>query len=66
LPKKYIGLSPCYRREAGSYGKDTAGLYRVHQFMKVEQVVLLPADVAMSEQYHAQILANAEEVVTDL
>jgi seryl-tRNA synthetase len=66
LPKKYIGYSPCYRREAGSYGKDTAGLYRVHQFMKVEQVVILPADVAMSDQYHAQILANAEEIVRDL
>jgi seryl-tRNA synthetase len=66
LPKKYVGFSPCYRREAGSYGKDTAGLYRVHQFTKLEQFVLLPEDVAMSDQYHAQILANAEELVTDL
>lgn len=66
LPKKYVGLSPCYRREAGSYGKDTSGLYRVHQFMKVEQVVLLPEDIAMSNQYHAQILSNSEELVTDL
>ena len=66
LPKKLVCLSACYRREAGSYGKDTAGLYRVHQFSKVEQVVILPEDVAMSDQYHAQILANAEELVVDL
>ena len=66
LPKKFVGLSPCYRREAGTYGKDTSGLYRVHQFMKIEQVVLLPEDVKMSDQYHAQILANAEELVADL
>ncbi|MDD3868154.1 MAG: serine--tRNA ligase [Candidatus Absconditabacteria bacterium] len=66
LPKKYVGLSPCYRREAGSYGKDTSGLYRVHQFMKVEQVVIIPEDVKMSDQYHAQILANSEELVADL
>ncbi|MDR3168774.1 MAG: serine--tRNA ligase [Candidatus Peribacteria bacterium] len=66
LPKKYVGLSPCYRREAGSYGKDTAGLYRVHQFTKLEQVVILPEDVAMSDQFHAQILANAEELLVDL
>jgi seryl-tRNA synthetase len=66
LPKKYIGYSPCYRREAGSYGKDTAGLYRVHQFMKVEQVVILPAEMAMSDQFYAQMLANAEELITDL
>ena len=66
LPKKLVWLSPCYRREAGTYGKDTQGLYRVHQFMKVEQVVLLPEDLAMSDQLHAQILANSEEVVQEL
>lgn len=66
LPKKYCGYSSCYRREAGSYGKDTAGLYRVHQFMKVEQVVILPADEKMSEQYYQMILENAMEVLRDL
>jgi len=66
LPKKYVGLSPCYRREAGTYGKDTAGLYRVHQFMKVEQVVLLPEDVAMSDFWHQQILQNSMELLDDL
>ena len=66
LPKKMVGLSPCYRREAGSYGKDTTGLYRVHQFMKVEQVVLLPEDEKMAENYYYQILQNSEELVQDL
>lgn len=66
LPKKYVGLSPCYRREAGTYGKDTAGLYRVHQFMKVEQVVLLPEDVEMSDFWHQQILQNSMELLDDL
>jgi len=36
LPKRYVGFSPCFRREAGSYGKDTKGILRVHQFNKVE------------------------------
>ena len=66
LPKKYVGLSPCYRREAGSYGKDTAGLYRVHQFMKVEQVIILPEDVKMSDSRHQQIIANSMEILDDL
>ena len=66
LPKKYCWYSACYRREAGSYGKDTAGLYRVHQFMKVEQVVILPEDEKMSNEYHQQILQNAMDVLDDL
>lgn len=66
LPKKYCGYSTCYRREAGSYGKDTAGLYRVHQFMKVEQVVILPEDEKMSNEYHTQILQNAMDILDDL
>ena len=66
LPKKYCGYSACYRREAGTYGKDTAGLYRVHQFMKVEQVVLLPEDVALSNQLHKTILQNSMDILDDL
>ena len=66
LPKKYCGYSTCYRREAGTYGKDTAGLYRVHQFQKVEQVVILPADEKMSDQYYQMILQNSMEVLEDL
>ncbi len=66
LPKKYCGYSACYRREAWTYGKDTAGLYRVHQFMKVEQVVILPEDEKMSNEYHQQILQNAMDILDDL
>lgn len=66
LPKKYCWYSVCYRREAGTYGKDTAWLYRVHQFMKVEQVVILPEDERMSNEYHKQILQNAMDVLDDL
>lgn len=65
LPKKYCGYSACYRREAWTYGKDTAGLYRVHQFNKVEQVVILPEDEKMSNEYHQQILQNAMDVLDD-
>ena len=44
LPRKYVTMSTCFRREAGTYGKDTTGLYRIHQFDKVEQVVICTAD----------------------
>lgn len=60
LPKRYSGYSPCYRREAGSYGKDTRGLYRVHQFFKVEQVVVCEADAETSAKFHQELLGNAE------
>lgn len=60
LPKQYVARSMCFRREAGTYGKDTRGLYRVHQFQKVEQVVLDVADKARSLEHHAAIVANAE------
>lgn len=61
LPKRYAGFSPCYRREAGSYGKDTHGLYRIHQFYKVEQVVICKNDVVESAKFHAELLKNAED-----
>ncbi len=63
LPKKYAGYSPCYRREAGTYGKDAQGLYRIHQFYKVEQVVICENSEAKSSEYHAEILANAEAIL---
>ena len=63
LPKRYAGYSPCYRREAGAYGKDTHGLYRVHQFYKVEQVVLCRADTEESMKFHKELLGNAEKVM---
>lgn len=66
LPKRYCGISPCFRREAGAYGKDTKGLYRIHQFQKVEQVILCENDAAASAKMHKEILENAEEVVQAL
>jgi seryl-tRNA synthetase len=66
LPLRRVALSPCYRREAGTYGKDTKGLYRVHQFWKVEQVVLGPADQAWSIEEHHRMLAHATDLMTDL
>lgn len=63
LPLRYAGYSPCYRREAGSYGKDTHGIYRIHQFYKVEQVVICKNDLDESARMHAELLANAEELM---
>ncbi len=60
------GLSSCFRREAGAAGKDTYGLYRIHQFDKVEQVVVCRNDVEESNKYHAEILANSEGVMKAL
>jgi len=66
LPLKTVGLSSCFRREAGAAGKDTYGLYRIHQFDKVEQVVVCRNSVEESNKYHAEILANAEGVLKAL
>ncbi|MGM0442432.1 MAG: serine--tRNA ligase [Elusimicrobiota bacterium] len=64
LPKKYVAYTPCFRREAGSYGKDTRGLIRNHQFNKVELVnIVLPEQ---SEKYHKQLLTESEEVLKQL
>jgi len=63
MPKRYAGYSSCFRREAGTYGKDTKGLYRVHQFEKVEQVVLCPANTDISLALFEEIRTNAEEVL---
>lgn len=66
LPKMYCGYSSCYRREAGTYGKDTRGLYRVHQFTKIEQVIMCKADFDEQYKMHDFLLANAEEIMQDL
>jgi seryl-tRNA synthetase len=66
LPLKYVGLSSCFRREAGAAGKDTYGLYRIHQFDKVEQVVICKNSAEESNKYHEEILANAEVVMRAL
>ena len=60
LPILYAGYSPCFRREAGSAGKDVRGLLRVHQFVKVEQYVICEADDAQSAEWHARLLGLAE------
>jgi seryl-tRNA synthetase len=66
LPIKYAGYSPCFRREAGAHGKDTRGLYRVHQFYKVEQVVFCQPDEAVAEKHHYELLGNAEAILAKL
>ncbi|MDP6839097.1 MAG: serine--tRNA ligase [Planctomycetota bacterium] len=66
LPMRFVALSSCYRREAGTYGKDTRGLYRVHQFLKVEQVVIDVAEEDTSLAHHHSILANSEELLQAL
>jgi seryl-tRNA synthetase len=66
LPIRYAGISPCFRREAGSAGRDVRGLLRVHQFEKVEQFVICVADDDESDRWHAQLLATAEELLRGL
>ena len=66
LPKKYVALSPCFRTEVGSYGKDTKGLYRVHEFYKVEQVILSQADEKESLGFFEDLQSNAEEILEQL
>jgi seryl-tRNA synthetase len=66
LPVLYAGYSPCFRREAGSAGKDVRGLLRVHQFVKVEQYVICEADAATSAEWHSKLLALAESLLQAL
>lgn len=66
LPLRFMAVSSCFRREAGTYGKDTSGLYRVHQFQKIEQVIIGPNDVQASARYHDELLNNAEEILKAL
>ncbi len=66
LPKKFVGMSACFRTEIGSYGKDTKGLYRVHEFYKVEQVVLCEADEQESLGFFEEIQENSEEILQEL
>lgn len=66
LPIKLTGLSPCFRREVGSHGKDTKGVFRVHYFNKVEQVVLIPADESLSVEWHDIMLGYSEEILKGL
>jgi len=66
LPIRYVAWSPCFRREAGTYGKDTKGIFRVHQFEKVEQYIICRADHEESVRWHEELLAIAEELVQAL
>lgn len=66
LPIKSVAMSTCFRREAGAAGKDTRGLYRIHQFDKIEQVIIGENDEDKSKQYHQEILNNSEEVLQAL
>ena len=63
LPIKSVAMSTCFRREAGAAGKDTRGLYRIHQFDKVEQVIIAENSEEASIEYHKEILANSEGVM---
>ncbi len=66
LPKKFVAFSPCFRKEAGSYGKDTRGLYRLHEFWKVEQVIIAKNDIEESKILHEELQRNTEEILEDL
>jgi seryl-tRNA synthetase len=66
LPMKIVAFSPCFRREAGSYGKDTKGLMRVHEFYKVEQIVLCKASHEESVLHHEAMTKNSEELMQEL
>ncbi len=66
LPKKFVTVSTCFRREAGTYGKDTTGLYRIHQFDKVEQVVICKNDKEESKAWHRKMLSFSEEMLKRL
>ncbi len=66
LPLCYAGISPCFRREAGSYGKDVRGLMRVHQFQKVEQYIICKNNPEESEKWHRYLLNTSLEIVEGL
>lgn len=66
FPIKYVAFSPCFRREAGSHGKDVKGLIRVHEFFKLEQVILCEASHEQSVKYHEELTVNVEELLQGL
>ncbi|MEK7390818.1 MAG: serine--tRNA ligase [Patescibacteria group bacterium] len=66
LPVRFVSFSPCFRREAGSHGKDTKGIIRVHEFAKIEQVILSEASHEESVRLHEEITSNAEEIMQKL
>lgn len=66
LPIKFFAFSPCFRREAGSHGKDEKGIFRVHEFVKYEQIILCEAKHEESVRHHEELTANSEELLQEL
>ncbi|MDQ2905882.1 MAG: serine--tRNA ligase [Ktedonobacteraceae bacterium] len=66
LPLTFVGFCPCFRKEAGTYGKDTRGVFRIHQFNKIEQYVICKASHEESVHWYRHLLANSEELVQAL
>lgn len=66
LPMKICGFSQCYRSEIGSYGKDTKGIFRVHEFFKVEQVILSPADIELSDKLQQEMIELSKQMHEEL
>jgi seryl-tRNA synthetase len=66
LPKKYVAFSPCFRKEAGAYGKDTKGIYRLHEFWKIEQVIISKNDLDEARKIHEELQQNTEEIIEEL
>jgi seryl-tRNA synthetase len=66
LPIKLCGYSQCYRSEIGSYGKDTKGIYRIHEFAKVEQVLICRGDYKESEKWHEKLMNISKSIMTNL
>lgn len=66
LPQHLAGISTCFRREAGAAGRDTKGLYRLHQFQKIEQIVFCKNDAEESRKQHMFILENTERILQGL
>ncbi len=66
LPIKICALTQCYRSEIGDYGKDVKGLYRIHEFMKVEQVIITRNDLEESDKLHKEMQSFSEEILKEL
>lgn len=66
LPVKFFSFSPCFRREAGSHGKDTKGVFRIHEFVKYEQVVMCEANHEESVKWHEELTGNSEKLLQEL
>ena len=66
LPKKLVAISSCFRKEAGAYGKDTRGLYRLHEFWKVEQVIIAKNNLEEAKKLHEELQQNSEEILEEL